>query len=182
MKFIKTRLNGAYLIELEPKEDDRGFFARSFCKDELLKAGLDFHVVQASQSLTFKRGTIRGLHFQGPPKEEDRIVQCIVGKIYDVVLDLRRDSSTFGQWFAEELSGDNGKMIYVPRGFAHGFQTLVDNSRVQYFMSEFYSREHALGIRFNDPLFNIKWPIKNPIVSQKDKNWPLASKEWKKFY
>lgn len=175
MRFIETKLKGAYIIELEFKEDERGFFERIFCKDEMAKVGIDFSLVQVSHSLTNKKGTMRGMHFQKPPKEEDRIVQCIAGKIYDVIVDLRKDSLTFGKWFAEELSEDNGKMVYVPKGFAHGFQTLQDNCRVQYFMSEFYSPRHASGACWDDPFFNIKWPIKNPLVSQKDRNWPLAS-------
>lgn len=174
MKFTETKLKGAYIIELEPKEDERGFFARTFCKDEFAKAGLGFSPVQASQSFTKKRGTIRGMHFQKPPKEEDRIVQCIAGSIYDVILDLRKASPTFGQWYAEALSAENRKMIYVPKGCAHGFQALTGNCTAQYLMSEFFSSDHAFGARFDDPLFRITWPIDNHILSSKDKNWPLV--------
>jgi dTDP-4-dehydrorhamnose 3,5-epimerase len=177
MIFKKTKIEGLYLIEPEPKTDERGSFARIFCKDKLAKEGINFDIVQINQSLTKKRGTIRGMHFQKEPKSEGKIVQCLKGKIYDVVIDLRKKSSTYGQWIGEELTEDNKKMIFIPKGFAHGFQTLSDNCEVQYFMSEFYSAEHASGVRWNDPFFNIKWPEKTQIISEKDKNWPLIKSE-----
>lgn len=173
MLIKKTKIGDLYVIELEPKSDERGTFIRTFCKEELSKEGLAFDIVQASQSLTKKKGTIRGMHFQKSPKVEDKIAQCLSGAIYDVVVDLRENSPTYGQWVAEELTEDNGKMFLIPKGLAHGFQTLADNCKVQYFMSEFYSPEHAAGVRWDDPFLNIKWPIKNPILSEKDKNWPL---------
>ncbi len=181
MIFKKTKIEGLYIIEPELKVDERGYFTRIFCQEELVKTGLSFNVAQINQSLTKKKGTIRGMHFQKPPKAEDKIVQCLKGAIYDVVIDLRPDSSTYSQWVAEELSGQNKKMFFIPKGFAHGFQALVDNCEVQYFVSEFYSPEYARGIRWNDSRFNIQWPIKNPILSKKDKNWPLLDKHEKNF-
>lgn len=176
MTFYPTKLDGVFVIEQEPRDDERGYFARIFCKDELAKAGIVFDVMQASHSFTKDKGTIRGMHFQKAPKEEDKIVQCLRGKIFDVVVDLRRSSPTFGKWIAEELSGDNKKSLFIPKGCAHGFQALTDNCLVQYFMNEFYSPEHAFGIRWDDPFFKIKWLIENPVLSEKDKNWPLLQK------
>ena len=173
MKFKETKLKGLYIIEPEIHFDDRGYFARIFCKQELSKTGIDFNIVQANRSLNKKQGTIRGMHFQKPPKAENKIIQCIKGKIYDVAIDLRQDSPTYGEWVAEELSEENKKMFLIPKGFAHGFQTLTDSCEILYFMSEFYSPQYESGVRWNDPFFNIKWPIKDPILSEKDKNWLL---------
>ena len=173
MKFHKTKIEGLYIIEPELKIDERGYFTRIFCKEELGKIGLDFNIVQISQSLTKKKGTIRGMHFQKTPRAEDKIVQCIRGAIYDVAIDLRQGSPTYGQWIAEELTEDNRKMFLIPKGFAHGFQTLTDNCEVQYFTSEFYSPEHSSGVRWDDPFLRIKWPIKNPFLLERDKKWPL---------
>ena len=172
MLFHKTKIEGLYIIEPELITDERGCFSRTFGKEEFAKEGLVFDIVQANQSLTKKKGTIRGMHFQKEPKAEDKIVQCLKGAIYDVAIDLRKDSATYGQWVSEELNEKNKKMFLIPKGFAHGFQTLADNSEVQYFMSEFYDPEYASGASYNDPFFNIKWPIKNPFLSEKDKNWP----------
>lgn len=177
MKISPTKISGVSIIESAPNEDERGYFSRIFCEEELARAGISFAIVQASHSLTTKRGTLRGVHFQKEPKAEDKIIQCLRGKIYDVVVDLRKDSPTFGKWIAEELSEDNKKALFIPRGCAHGFQTLVDDCLVQYFMNEFYSPEHASGVRWDDPFFKIRWPIENPILSEKDKDWPLMSRE-----
>ncbi len=173
MKFKETKIKGVYIIKLEPIIDERGNFVRTFCKEELNKIGLSFNIVQINQSLTKKKGTIRGIHFQTEPKVEDKIIQCLRGKIYDIVIDLRKNSLTYGQWVGGELSEGNNKMFFIPKGFAHGFQTLTDNCEVQYFMSEFYSPKHSNGIRWDDSFLNIKWPIKNPSLSERDKNWPL---------
>ena len=173
MKFKETRLKGLYVIEPDIHFDDRGYFARIFCKQELSKIGIDFNIVQVNRSLNKKQGTIRGMHFQKLPKAEDKIIQCIKGTIYDVAIDLRKDSSTYGEWVAEELSEENKKMFLIPKGFAHGFQTLTDNCEILYFMSEFYSPQYESGVRWNDPFFNINWPIERQILSEKDKNWPL---------
>jgi dTDP-4-dehydrorhamnose 3,5-epimerase len=172
MKFQETKIKGLYIIDPEPITDKRGDFQRIFCQEELNQQGIKFNICQASQSLTKQKGTIRGFHFQKEPKAEDKIVYCVKGAIYDVAVDLRPDPSTYGEWIAQELSEENRKMFLIPKGLAHGFQVLVDNSVVQYFISEFYSPEYADGIPYNDPSFNIPWPIKNPILSEKDKNWP----------
>jgi dTDP-4-dehydrorhamnose 3,5-epimerase len=177
MKFKETKLKGLYIIELEPKIDERGYFMRTFCENELRKNSLQFTIIQVNQTLTKKRGAIRGMHFQKPPKAENKIVQCLKGAIFDVAIDLRENSATYGQWVAEELTEDNKKIFLIPRGFAHGFQTLTDNCEVQYLMSEFYSPEQASGVRWNDPSFNIKWPIKNPVLSEKDKTWLLMKQK-----
>jgi len=173
MKFEEAKLKGLCVIEPEIRVDERGYFARIFCKQELSKIGIDFNIVQINRSLNKKQGIIRGMHFQKPPKAEDKIIQCVKGKIYDVAIDLRQDSPTYGEWFAEELSEENKKMFLIPKGFAHGFQTLTDSCEILYFMSEFYSPQYESGVRWNDPFFNIKWPIKDPILSEKDKNWLL---------
>ncbi len=173
MIFLSTPLNGLFVIESELRGDPRGYFTRIFCKNEFEKHGIRFDIVQASISFTAKKGTIRGMHFQRPPKEEDKIVQCVKGAIYDVALDLRDSSPTFGKWYAVELKGDEKKLFYIPRGFAHGFQTLTDDCEVQYLMSEFYVPECASGVRWNDPVFQITWPIEHPLASEKDGSWPL---------
>lgn len=173
MIFHKTKIDGLYIIEPEFKNDERGYFSRVFCKKELAKTGFNFEVVQINKSLNKKKGTIRGMHFQKPPKAENKIVQCIRGAIYDVAIDLRQGSPTYGQWVAEELTEDNRKMFLIPKGFAHGFQSSRDNSEILYFLSEFYSPEYESGVRWDDSFLNIKWPIKDPILSEKDKNWPL---------
>ena len=173
MRYTEAKIKGVYVIELDFKIDERGYFARIFCNEELIKIGIDFNIVQINRSLTRQKGTIRGMHFQKEPKAEDKIIQCLKGAVYDVVVDLRKDSLTYGEWIAVELSEENKKMFFVPKGFAHGFQTLTDNCEMQYFMSEFYSPEQVRGVRWDDPFFNIKWPIENPILSEKDKNWSL---------
>lgn len=173
MIFHKTKIEGLYIIDPEFKIDERGYFGRVFCVEELKKQGLDFTLVQASQSFSKKKGTIRGMHFQKEPKAEDKIVQCLRGAIYDVAVDLRPGSSTYGKWVAVELNEDNKKIFYIPKGFAHGLQTFTDDCVVQYFMSEFFSPEYASGACWNDPFFGISWPIENPTISEKDKNWPL---------
>lgn len=176
MKFRETKIKGLYIIELEPKVDDRGYLRRVFCKEELTNNGLDFSIVQVSQTLTKQKGTIRGMHLQKSPKAEDKIVQCLKGSVYDVAIDLRENSATYGQWVGEELTANNQKMFLIPKGFAHGFQTLSDDCELQYFMSEYYSGDLASGVRFSDPLFNIKWPLEVLNLSEKDKNWPLISR------
>jgi len=176
MKFKETKLKGLYIIEPESRIDERGYFMRTFCKEELKNHHLDFNIVQVNQTSTKKGGTIRGMHFQKSPKAEDKIVQCLRGAVYDVAIDLREDSLTYGQWIAEELTENNKKLFLIPKGFAHGFQALTDNCELQYFMSEYYSPEYASGVRWDDPIFNIKWPIKNPALSERDKNWLLIKK------
>lgn len=171
MKFIETKLNGAYVIEIEPIEDGRGFFARSFCQKEFKEHGLDFNIVQCNTSYNKKKGTLRGMHYQAVPHEEAKLVSCTRGSIYDVIIDLRKDSTTYSNWFSVELNAENHKMLYVPPGFAHGFQTLEDNTIIFYQMTEFYCPEFARGIRCDDPAYAIKWPLKVSVVPECDKNY-----------
>jgi len=177
MIIVETKLKGAFLIELERLEDERGFFARAWCRREFEEYGLNPNLVQFSISFNRKKGTLRGMHYQAPPFEEDKLIRCTMGAIYDVIIDLRSGSETFMKWFAAELSAENRKMIYVPKGFAHGFQTLIDNTEVFYQTSEFHVPEAASGVRWNDPKFNIIWPINNPTMSLRDKNFEDFAQE-----
>jgi dTDP-4-dehydrorhamnose 3,5-epimerase len=177
MKFKETKLKEAYIIELEPMEDERGFFARSFCQDEFKKNGINFNIVQCNISFNKKKGTLRGMHYQVVPHQEAKLVSCTRGAIYDVIIDLRQDSYTYCKWFAVELAATNYKMLYIPEDFAHGFQTLEDDTIVFYQMSEFYHPECARGVRWNDPVFKIKWPIKQLVVSSKDQSYKIFKKD-----
>lgn len=177
MIFNETKLKGAYLIEIEQKQDERGFFARSFCKKEFQQHGIDFNIAQCNISFNKNKGILRGMHYQSAPYEEAKLVSCIRGKIYDVMIDLRKDSATYCQWHALELSAEDYKTLYIPKGFAHGFQTLENNSAVFYQMSEFYHPECAKGIKWNDPLFSIKWPFNVQNMSEKDKSYSLFKKD-----
>jgi len=172
MIFIETKLKGAFIIEPERMKDERGFFARTWCKREFEAHGLNSNLVQCNISFNKKRGTLRGMHYQVPPHEEAKLVRCTMGAIYDVIIDLRPDSQTFKQWISVELTAENRKMIYVPEGFAHGFLTLEDNTEVFYQMSEFYAPECARGVRWNDPAFCIKWPIDIRVISERDRQYP----------
>lgn len=172
MKFLPCVLQGAFRIELETRSDDRGFFARSWCAAEAEAHGLDPRVAQCNVSHNLRRGTLRGMHFQTAPRAEAKLVRCTRGAIVDVILDLRPDSPTYRRWERFELNETNGSAVYVPRGFAHGFQTLADDTDVLYQMSEFYSEAHARGVRWNDPAFGIEWPIPDPILSAKDASYP----------
>ena len=172
MNFKEIELKGAFLINLQKNDDDRGFFARSFCREEFKKAGIDFNIVQSNISYNKKKGILRGLHYQSAPHEEAKLISCPRGAICDVVIDLRRDSSTYCEWFALELSDRNYLSLYIPEGFAHGFQTLEDDTIVSYQMSEFYYPDLARGIRWDDRVFNIDWPITSCILSNKDANYP----------
>jgi dTDP-4-dehydrorhamnose 3,5-epimerase len=168
VKFDAVPLPGAYLIEPEPMVDERGFFARTWCAEEFRLHGLNASLAQCSVSFNTRRGTLRGMHYQSEPHSEAKVVWCCAGAIYDVLLDLRPASPTFLRWHAGELSAANRRMFYIPEGFAHGFQTLVDNCEVFYQISRPYSPEHARGVRWNDPRFGIEWPDRNPILSPKD--------------
>jgi dTDP-4-dehydrorhamnose 3,5-epimerase len=178
MIFTETKLKGAYIIELEPIEDERGFFARSFCQKEFEKHGLNPCIVQCNISYNKSKGVLRGMHYQVAPYEEAKLVSCIRGTLYDVIIDLRPDSPTYCQWFAVELAAHRSpliapyKMLYVPKGFAHGFQTLEDNTEVFYQMSEFYHPEYGRGIRWDDPTFEISWPLPVRLISIKDLSYP----------
>ena len=174
MLFQPTQLHGVFIIEAELQSDERGFFSRVFCEEELKRAHIDFTIRQVSQSFNIKKGTVRGMHFQYEPAAEQKIVQCVRGAIYDVVIDLRKNSATYGAWIAEELTEANKKKMYIPQGCAHGFQTLVDNTEVLYLISEFYASDHHAGLRWDDPSLKIAWPMKDGvIISQKDTQWPL---------
>ena len=172
MLFKETKLKGAFIIELEPIEDKRGFFARSFCQDEFKKHGIDFNIVQCSISYNKNKGTLRGMHYQSAPFEEAKLVSCTRGRIYDVIIDLRTNSNTYCKWLAIELSEENNKVLYVPKGLAHGFQALENNSIVFYQMSEFFNPEYSQGIRWDDPSFLVEWPISGKTMSEKDSNYP----------
>jgi len=178
MNFITTPLAGAYLIELEKKGDDRGFFARAFCENEFRQHGLVAHFCQVNNSLSAHKGTLRGMHYQLAPKAETKIVRCIRGALYDQILDLRDGSSTFGRSFGAELSAENRRMMYVPKGFAHGFLTLADDTEAFYFVDEFYSPKHERCVRYNDPKFRLVWPAVPTVISDKDKNQADFDPAW----
>jgi len=172
MIFKETKLKGAYIIEIEPIEDKRGFFARSFCEEEFKKHGLNPHIAQCNISYNEKKGALRGMHYQVAPYEEAKLVRCTRGAVYDVIVDLRPDFPTFKQWIAVELTQENRRMVYIPEGFAHGFQTLEDHTEVFYQMSEFYHPECARGVRWNDLAFGIIWPVDGQIISVGDQQYP----------
>ena len=172
MIFVETPLPGAYVIEIEKHEDERGFFARSWCAKEFSSMGLDAHLVQCNISFNERKGTLRGLHYQLPPHGEAKLVRCTRGALYDVIVDLRKDSPTFLKWFGVELTAMNYRMLYVPKRFAHGFQTLDDATEIVYQMSEFYAQDAARGIRWNDPSVGIVWPVADRTISTKDRECP----------
>jgi dTDP-4-dehydrorhamnose 3,5-epimerase len=172
MKFIGIPLQGARIIEIEPVTDERGFFARTWDAQEFSSQGLNPNLAQCSVSFNKRKGTLRGMHYQEQPFAEAKLVRCCAGAIYDVIVDLRRASPTHRKWIAVELSASNRKMLYVPEGVAHGFQTLTDEVEVSYQISEVYTPESARGVRWNDPLFAIHWPISDPIVSERDGTFP----------
>lgn len=172
MKFHETELKGAFIIEPEKRADDRGFFARSWCQKEFEQHGLVPRVVQANISNNKYKATLRGMHYQASPYEETKLVRCTRGAVYDVIIDVRPDSPTYRRWIGVELTASNYKMLYVPEGFAHGFQTLEDDTEVIYQVSQFYTPSAERGIRWNDPLFQIKWLTPVETISEKDANWP----------
>jgi dTDP-4-dehydrorhamnose 3,5-epimerase len=169
--FRKTKLPGAFVIELQKHEDERGFFARSWCRKEFEAHGLNPRTVQCNVSFNKVKGTLRGMHYQVAPCAEAKLVRCTHGAIYDVIIDLRRGSATYKQYIAEVLTSNNYRALFIPEGFAHGFQTLEDNSEVFYQMSEFYSPEHQRGLRYNDRAFGINWPIDTTVISDRDRNY-----------
>ncbi len=174
MVFTETHLKGAYVIDIEEKSDSRGFFARGWCKSEMDKMGLESNLVQCNISYNVKAGTLRGMHFQKEPYGETKYIRCIKGSLYDVIIDLREWSETFGKWIGVELTEKNGRAIYVPKGFAHGYLTLEDHTTAFYQVTEFYNNNAEYGVRWNDPRFNVDWPIKDDlIISLKDNVWPL---------
>lgn len=175
MIFVPTPLEGAFVVDLKRVEDDRGFFARSFCRDEFRAHGLNPEVSQCNVSFNQRRGTLRGMHFQADPHAEDKLVRCTRGAIWDVIIDLRADSRGYRKWFGVELSAASRRALYVPKGFAHGFQTLADDTEVLYMMSEAYHPGSARGVRWDDPAFGIDWPVASTGMSDKDRSYPLLS-------
>ena len=168
MIFTETVLKGAFLVEVKKLEDDRGFFGRAWCQQEFEDHGLNANIRQINTSFTHKKGTIRGMHYQIDPYQESKFIRCTRGRIFDVIIDLRPDSETFMQWIGHELSEDNYRMVFVPENFAHGFVTLQDHCEVYYPTTEFYTPGSERGIRYNDPAYNIDWPVEVEVVSEKD--------------
>jgi dTDP-4-dehydrorhamnose 3,5-epimerase len=172
MVFHETGLKGVYAIELQRLEDERGFFARSWCRREFEAQGLNSNLVQCNVSFNTSKGTLRGMHYQVAPFEEAKLIRCTRGSIYDVIVDIRQDSASFGKHFSIVLTAENRRMLYAPEGFAHGFLTLEDHTEVFYQMSQFYAPEHARGFRWNDPAFGIRWPGDVKAISERDRSYP----------
>ncbi len=176
MKFIETPLAGAYVIEAAPVGDDRGFFARAFCQKTFQDNGIEFSPLQANHAGSAERATLRGMHYQTGQDAEDKLFRCVKGSIFDVMVDMRADSPTFRQWYGTELSAENKRMMYIPKGFAHGYMTLEDNTEAFYLVSAYYSPNAEAGLRWDDPIVGIRWPINEGLtLSEKDKLWPLLS-------
>ncbi|MBN2350161.1 MAG: dTDP-4-dehydrorhamnose 3,5-epimerase [Bacteroidales bacterium] len=179
MFFKETSLSGLYIVELEPYTDERGLFARTFCKKEFGQIGHNKEFVQVNFSLTKSKGSIRGMHYQVPPFSEIKLIRCIRGAVFDVVIDIRKNSPTFLKYFSVELSEINMKMIYIPEGFAHGFQTLADNAQLIYHHTNYYAPGNEAAIKFNDPQVGIRWPLPVTTISEKDNNHKLLEKNFK---
>lgn len=173
MIFHETKLAGAFIVELERSEDSRGFFARSFCAEEFRRHGIEFNAVQANISHNLKKGTLRGMHYQGEPVSETKFIRCIRGAVWDVIIDMRPDSPTYLQHLGVELSADNGRAIYVPDRFAHGNQALTDGAELLYLMGGVYTPGHERAVRYDDPAIRIEWPLPVSVISDKDGSWPL---------
>jgi dTDP-4-dehydrorhamnose 3,5-epimerase len=179
MTFDAAPLQGSYVIGLHPFSDERGWFARFFCKKEFQQIGHTKEWLQLNHSVTYEQGALRGMHFQLPPYREIKMVRCIAGAVYDVIVDLRKDSATFLQWFGVELSAQNKKMLYIPEGFAHGFQVLAPNSELIYHHTEFYTPGAEGGVRYNDPLIDIQWPLAVTVISERDAQHPYLDENFK---
>jgi dTDP-4-dehydrorhamnose 3,5-epimerase len=173
MIFRETELRGVYIIEPELIQDERGFFARTWSQEEFASHGLNSKLVQCNSSFNKHLGTLRGMHYQIPPHEEAKLVRCTAGAIYDVIVDLREDSPTRSKWIGVELSAGNRLMVYIPEGFAHGFQTLEDDTEVFYQISEYFHTESARGVRWDDPAFGINWPLGISVISERDRSYPF---------
>lgn len=182
MLFHKTTLKDAWLIEIEPRGDARGFFARTMCVDEMGSHGMETVFVQQNMSVSAERGTLRGMHYQLDPSAEVKLVRCVRGALLDVIVDVRADSPTYLQHEAFELTAENHRQLYVPRGFAHGFITLTDNVEASYLVSARYSAPSERGLRYNDPRLGIDWPVPIAVISDKDKNWPLIDERPKPLF
>ena len=179
MKFIETILPGAYIIELTGFADERGFFARTYCKNEFQQIGFAGEWLQMNHSITNLKGSIRGMHFQNPPFSEVKMVKCIAGAVFDVIVDIRKNSPTFLKWYGAEISAENKKMMFIPDGFAHGFQTLTDDCGLIYHHSNFYTPAAEAGLKYNDPFINIEWPLAITTISERDKNHPYLTTAFK---
>lgn len=179
MRFTPTGLQDAWLIGLDPVQDRRGSFVRTFCVNEFQARGLESNFPQHSMSCSYSKGTLRGMHFQRAPFCETKLVRCLNGAIWDVIIDLRPSSRTFRQWRGFELTAENQDQLFIPKGFAHGFQTLSDNAQVNYLISEPYAPDAASGVRYDDPAFEIAWPLPVSVISEKDLRWPRFSSEEK---
>jgi dTDP-4-dehydrorhamnose 3,5-epimerase len=177
MIFTTTIIPGVIIIDLEPQQDQRGFFARTFCTEEFAAYGIRMTTAQCNISFNYRRGTVRGMHYIIPPATEPKLVRCIRGAIYDVVIDLRPSSPAYKVYLSIELTAENRQALYIPEMCAHGFQTLTDDAEVFYQMGAFYSPEYERGVRYNDPAFGIEWPLPISIISQKDATWPLIDNE-----
>lgn len=175
MIFSETNLSGAFIIDIEKVNDERGFFARIWDTSEFTKMGLNSEFVQSSISLNYKKGTIRGMHYQVKPYEEEKLVRCVKGKIFDVIIDLRSNSKTFKKWYSIELNSKDYKMVFIPKGFAHGFQTLENNTEVVYHITQYYNSKYSRGIRWDDKTFKIKWPLEVSKISKNDLSNPVFS-------
>jgi dTDP-4-dehydrorhamnose 3,5-epimerase len=173
MRFTETDICGAKVIDPSPHEDNRGRFMRAWCVREFADNGIDFRPVQANMGFSLWKGTIRGMHFQQAPALEAKLVRCTRGSIFDVAVDLRPESRSYGKWYGTELSAENGRMLYIPEYCAHGYQTLEDETEMHYMASEFYTPSAVRGLRYDDPAFNIQWPLTATVVSEQDRNWPL---------
>lgn len=176
MRFTETDLAGVWVIDPDLHEDDRGRFMRAWCAREFLEHGLDFLPVQANMGFSVSKGTVRGMHYQEAPALEAKLVRCTRGAIYDVVLDLRPESPSYGEWYGAGLSAENGRMLYVPEHCAHGYQTLDEYTETYYMTSGFYTPSSVCGVRFDDPVFSIQWPLVAKVVSEQDRNWPLVER------
>jgi dTDP-4-dehydrorhamnose 3,5-epimerase len=175
MRFVRTKIQGVWIIDPDFRNDERGKFFRAWCSREFADQGIDFIPVQANMGFNFFKGTLRGMHYQIAPAQEAKLVRCTRGAIFDVGLDLRADSPTYGMWFGTELTDENGRMLLIPEGCAHGYQTLEDEAEMYYMTSQIYTPNACRGARFDDPAFSIKWPVAPTVVSEQDRNWPLLS-------
>jgi len=175
MRFTPTTVGGAKVIDPILREDSRGHFFRAWCLREFAEHGIDFIPVQGNMGFSLRRGTVRGMHFQGEPALEAKLIRCTRGRVFDVVVDLRPESPSYCKWYGTELTADNGRMLYIPERCAHGYQTLEDGTDLFYLTSQYYTPSAASGVRFDDPAFKVEWPLEVTVVSEQDRNWPLMS-------
>jgi dTDP-4-dehydrorhamnose 3,5-epimerase len=176
VRFTQTEIEGAWVIDPATHEDERGRFFRAWCAQEFAEQGINFKPVQANMGFSLRKGTVRGMHFQVGPALEAKLVRCTRGAMFDVVLDLRPDSKTYGKWYGVELTADSGRMLYLPEACAHGYQTLKDRTEMHYMASHIYTPGSARGARFDDPAFQIHWPLAVSVISEQDRNWPLSGR------